>query len=173
MKQAVQSRLGFTLIELLVVVLIIGILAAVAVPQYQKAVWKARFSEAILKTRDMAQAAELYVLQNGLPNSPISLTPEDVDVNVFAGLEEENNGYCSDYACYWMNVYSSGTSDYQTNAAGFLYRNKNHTDILVEFGYEALQSGRIERYCYYEDDLGEYLCAQAQALGWEDVGEGF
>ena len=56
---------GFTLIELLVVVLIIGILAAVAVPQYQKAVEKARVAQMLPMMRHIYDALALYKLEHG------------------------------------------------------------------------------------------------------------
>ena len=65
-KNAVKRNSGgFTLIELLVVVLIIGILASVAMPQYEKAVIKSRAATAMAQVKAVGAAREVYYLANG------------------------------------------------------------------------------------------------------------
>lgn len=58
-------HVGFTLIEVLVVVLIIAVLAAVAVPQYQKAVLKSRFSSLMPTTKSVRDGNEVYYMAHG------------------------------------------------------------------------------------------------------------
>ena len=69
---------GFTLIELLVVVLIIGILAAVAVPQYQKAVEKSRISALFPIARAVETAQKAYYMATGSFSNEMS----NLDISV-------------------------------------------------------------------------------------------
>ena len=74
---------GFTLIELLVVVLIIGILSAVALPQYQAAVDKSRLMKYVPLLYQIRNAQELYYLEHGTYTSNL----EDLSIDVLAACQ--------------------------------------------------------------------------------------
>jgi len=130
------NRNGFTLIELLVVVLIIGILAAVAVPQYQMAVAKSRFANLRTLTATLAKAAEVYRISNN--RYPQSFDELDVDLpGGFTVQPATSNSVCAttqdNYCCItfekegaWAAAVSCGRQEDSFIAYHILYNDTNY-----------------------------------------------
>ncbi len=151
-----NTRRGFTLIELLVVVLIIGILAAVALPQYQKTVWKARAAEAVTVVSTLQQAVEAYALAQGEPNTVTDLT-NLLDVT----LPPSHHFAIS--ATWDENVSLKDDED----SSGFGVSAGN-SEIYLAFGaVKYTGSSGWKRYCDCMTDLACSICEGYQGQGWE------
>ena len=137
---------AFTLIELLVVVLIIGILAAVALPQYQVAVMKSRFATLIPLVRTVKEAQEAYYLSN--------------------------NGYSTSFEELDVEVPSAGEA--QTDADGRLYKpigNNMRIEIYPNMVSGVILNTENERILVYQNYYnhsghpGEQACHAKKAFG--------
>ena len=148
---------AFTLVELLVVVLIIGILAAIAVPQYQKAVEKARISEAIMAVEKIAQAQEIYKLATGRYTQDIN----DLDINM-EGEDTSYGGIPAKRGSHFTFAASNNTGNQKIKALAY---------IRDGYGYTLAINIYDSRVCYIYNGASNYegeLCSN-----WADITENF
>ena len=154
-----KDRKGFTLIEILVVVLIIGILAAIALPQYQLVVSKAKYSQMVSMVRALGNAEEEYFLIHNTYTNNL----EDLSVTLPEGLTvgAEGRYFIGDCGIRPDNGYMSG----------ILFKGETRIASYT-FYYKFRSSGsKGETRCVTyasTKDLGDKIC---KSLGGELVSD--
>lgn len=152
------TRRGFTLIELLVVVLIIGILAAVAVPQYKFAVTKTRMNNYLPLAKSIAEAQKVYYLANGT----YAFEPSNLDVEFPSECTFLHEGPVSrQYRCgnsIAMQIAGSGafvTVEHCSNSTDTWDDCKNHREFQIVYN---IDSDKISCAVANDSSLGQKIC---------------
>lgn len=126
---------GFTLIELLVVVLIIGILAGIALPQYRVVVKKAQLADYISMVKSLRDAEEIYFLAHG--DYTADLSALDITLPTGDYCSYHTDSYCSAYECgkTWYGVCNdasnvqAGTKEYTSYKLRYLQFIKDNDNM--------------------------------------------
>ena len=145
-----MNKKAFTLLELLVVVIIIGILAAIALPQYQMAVGKAKYAELKENTRIITEALQRYYLINSTYNA----TADKLDITIPSTI------YCEFYIgesrvkCY-KHIFGKEMA---------FYRNKYTGRPQLCLTYSTDTKDRSNRLCQQETGKKNWDCNNSQ--GW-------
>ena len=156
-----KNKSGFTLIELLVVVLIIGILAGVALPQYSTAVEKARSAEALSLMNAIAAAAERYCFQKD--KWPYSLSQLDIEVPY------SSSSYSSSYGGKNFAITLQGANTDCTTSSNIFTIKAERRDLTGNKGYTLKTTLQVDpdtetivatRYCTFSSSgsQGETFC---------------
>ena len=118
LRRRMQDEQGFTLIELLVVILIIGILAAVAIPTFLNQRGKAYDANAQTVVKDMQTAAETYATSNNgtYPSTVAQLNSIDPSIPTVYGtgasvLTDTMSGGGGSADSYTVTATAQNTSD--------------------------------------------------------------
>ena len=160
---------GFTLIELLVVVLIIGILAAVALPQYQKAVEKARAVEMLSMVNTLSKSAEMYLLSNRTDR----IGMEDLEIDISGG-QLDGGWYYTPVGAYTVGCIETGCTleAYRANCYTGSELDPDNCDLNNSWSiYRGWNNGKIvENQCYTQlTETGKYICKWLETQGFEFV----
>ena len=155
---------GFTLIELLVVVLIIGILAAVALPQYNKAVKKAQGKEVLVAINALDKAMSAYALEHGNLNGPesagngnISVMAEDLPIQI-PSLKHFK------YNATWTGTSSDFRSAFQYGLYINKYSNLGEKLMEIEIHWDGITGQRLYARCTDGKECSNYFnCSYEQA----------
>ena len=159
-----MNKKAFTLIELLVVVLIIGILAAIALPQYQKAVVKSRVSTILPVLRSIKDAEEVYYMANGGYTEDVS----ELGITLPANCSAIEGGDGGLYKCGNLFLLDLDGSTNEVTNRGKIIANYCPDAVSSWDNCHSVRNFQIR--LYYEHDTsdnaaGQFVCMPITAEG--------